>query len=68
MQDIPDVIGEKISDAELLLKNQGFDKLKVIVTSPPWPGKGQGDLLVIRQRLKANNVIELVICAEDYQR
>lgn len=68
MKDIPDVIGEKFSVAELLLKNQGFEKLKVSLTSPPWEGERKGDLIVVRQRRQDNDVIELVICAEDYQR
>lgn len=68
MRDIPDVIGEAFSAAELILKAEGFDKLKVNLTSPPWEGEGKGDLLVVRQRRQDDGVIELVICAEDYQR
>lgn len=67
MRDIPDVIGEKFSVAERILKGKGFAKLKVSFTSPPWAGERKGDLLVVRQRWQ-NDVVELVICAEDYQR
>ena len=68
MRDMPDVIGENFSAAELILKANGFEKLKVSLTSPPWEGEGKGDLLVVRQRRQDDDAVELVICAEDYQR
>lgn len=62
-----DLVGQDLEKAETLLTRNSVDFIKKI-TTPPWPGEGQGKLRVIRQKLIDQNRWELVVAYDSYVR
>lgn len=62
---VPDVIGEEWNKAKEIFSHTSYH-LKMVLTNPPWAGKGQGKLRVIRQRYSEKEEVELVVSYDIY--
>jgi len=60
---LPDFVAQEWEKVQPLLIN--YD-LKKEITAPPWSGVGQGKLRVVRQRVRAEKQLELVLAYEEY--
>ena len=62
-----DLVGQDLEKAKAFLTKNSVTFTKK-VTTPPWPGEGQGKLRVIRQKVIDQNHLELVIAYDSYVR
>lgn len=60
---IPDVVGQELDKALIILSNYSFQK---VFSTPPWDGLGQGKIRVIRQRYIKDKTVELVLSYDIY--
>jgi beta-lactam-binding protein with PASTA domain len=62
-QQIPDVLGRPLEEAESILENAGI-KIKIRMTTPPRGPIDSRQYRVVRQSALTENHVELVIAAE----
>lgn len=62
---VPDLLGQEWESAHKTLSLSSCS-YKKILTTPPWPGLGQGKLRVVRQKYISEEQIEIIVCYDIY--
>lgn len=66
-EQVPEVLALTEPEGVALLAGTA-KKARVVVTKPPWPGRANGRVRVVRQRVLAEGLVELTVASERFQR
>ena len=64
----PQVAAFRLETGQRILKAKGFLIGTVLLTRPPGCGSGQGDLRIVRHKLRGEKTVELVVSYESYMK
>lgn len=67
LQEVPDVVGMTLRQAEDLLKGAGILEVRTTVTKPPGEGRFSGECRVVRQQV-VERLVSLVVAYPYYQK